>query len=119
MFKVKERNITSVEPYEYLPVTEDEKYVLGEALVMSETVTKCGASERPTHICMGEVHGATVPVMPVLTTTRFEVPYTAKPAVGAVVTLADDAMQITDTAGGAFAVTGVSEVTKTAFGYFK
>ena len=119
MFKVKERNITSVEPLEYLAVTEGEEYALGEALKFGEAATKCGASEKPTHICMGKKHMGNIPAMPVLATTRFEVPYSEKPAVGDAVQLSEDALQVTAATGGAFAVTGVSEVTKTAFGYFR
>jgi len=48
MFKVKDRQITGVEPFEYLPVTEGEDYELGEALTLGETgATKCAADEKP------------------------------------------------------------------------
>lgn len=119
MFKVKDRDITSVEPLDYLAVTEGEEYALGEALKFGETATKCGISEKPTHICMGKKYMGNVPAMPVLATTRFEVPYTEKPNVGDAVQLSEDATQVMATTGGAFTVTGVNEETKTAFGYFR
>ena len=46
MFQVKDRMITSVEPFVHLPVTEGEIYTVGEALVMQEKATKCGETER-------------------------------------------------------------------------
>ena len=119
MFKVKDRQITGVEPFEYLPVTEGEVYELGEALTLGETgATKCAAGEKPGYICMGPSDGTVVPVMPVLATTRFEVPYTAKPALGAVVTLGADALTVTATTGGAFRVTDIDEAAGTVCGYF-
>lgn len=119
MFKVNDRQITSVEPFEYLPVTEGEKYELCEALKMGETATKCGVAEKPTHICMGPSDGVVVPAMPVVDTTRFEAPYTAEPAIGAAVKIDATGLQVTAEAGGAFTVTHVNEEKKVAYGYFK
>lgn len=119
MFKVKDRQITSVEPFEYLPVTEGEEYALGEALTLGEGATKCAANAKPGYICMGPSDGTVVPAIPVLATTRFEVPYDAKPAVGAAVTLGADALTVTATTGGAFTVTAVDEAAGTVTGYFK
>ena len=119
MFQVKDRMITSVEPFVHLPVTEGEIYAVGEALVMQEKATKCGETERPTHICMGTGDGKTLPAMPVLDTTRFEVPYTALPAVGATVTLALDGLQVTATDGGTFTIVSVDTEAHTVTGYFK
>lgn len=120
MFKVKDRQITSVEPFEYLPMKEGETYSLGEALTLGETgATKCAADAKPGYICMGPSDGTVVPAIPVLATTRFEVPYDAVPAIGAEVTLGADAVTVTATAGGAFTVTAVDEAAGTAVGYFK
>ena len=119
MFKVKDRQIAGVEPFEYLPVTAGEVYELGEALTLEEAgATKCAAGEKPGYICMGPSDGTVVPVIPVLATTRFEVPYDAKPALGAAVTLGADAVTVTATTGGAFTVTAVDEAAGTAIGYF-
>lgn len=119
MFKVNDRQITNVEPFEYLPATEGEAYELGEALTFGEAVTKCAAGERPDYICMGPTDGVVVPVMPVLATTRFEVPYDEVPAIGATVTLGAEALTVTAATGGAFTVTHVNEEKKVAYGYFK
>ena len=121
MFKVKDRQNSCVEPFEFLPATEGEVYALGEALVFGEKVTKCGATKTPTHICMGPGDGTVVPVMPVLKTTRFEVPYSVtKPAVGTVVTLDGTAMMVTNvTTDGVFTVTDIDEADGTVCGYFK
>lgn len=119
MFKVKDRLITSVEPFHYKPVTDGEVYTLGEALKGEAAVTKCGAAEKPVYICMGPAAGGIVPVLSVLATTRFAVEYTEKPTVGDVVTLDTDALQVTATTGGAFTVTGIDEEKGIAFGYFK
>ena len=120
MFKVKDRQITGVEPFEYLPVTEGEGYELGEALTYTDAVTKCAATARPTHICMGPGDVSVMPVMPVLATTRFEVPYTAEPTVGTVVTLHTDGLQVTDTTtSGVFTVTDIDEEKGTVCGFFK
>lgn len=120
MFQVKERQIGSVEPIEWLPAKASETYQIGEALVMTDSVTKCGATARPTHICAGAAGEKGVPAIPVLATTRFEVPYTAKPAVGKAVTLHTDGMQVTATeTSGVFTVTSVDEAAGTARGYFR
>ncbi len=119
MFQVKDRMITSVEPFAYLPVTEGEIYTVGEALMMQEKATKCGEAEKPTHICMGAGDGEKVPAMPVLDTTRFEVPYTALPTVGAKVMLALDGLQVTAAEGGAFTIVSVDTEAHTVTGYFR
>ena len=119
MFKVKDRQNSCVEPFEFLPATDGEEYKLGEALTYEDKVTKCGATVKPTHICMGPGDGVVVPVMPVLATTRFEVPYDAVPAVGAEVTIGAEGLTVTATTGGKFTVTDVNEAAGTACGYFK
>ena len=119
MFRIKDRQITSVEPLVYLPMTEGEAYALGEALTMGETAAKCAAAERPTHICAGEATAKGLPAIPVLATTRFEAEYTEKPAIGAAVQLHTDGLQVTAAEGGAFTVATVDEEAKTATGYFR
>lgn len=121
MFKIHDRRITANEPYEYLPVTASEVYEVGEALVMTGgKATKCGATAKPTHICMGVSDGETVPAIPVLATTRFEVEYTAKPTAGTVVTLHTDGLQVTaTTSSGVFAVEFVDEANQTVIGCFR
>ena len=118
MIRVKDRQITSVEPIVWLPVTEGEVYEGGEALTMGATATKCAASERPTHLCVGPATGKGVPAIPVLATTRFEADYDAVPAVGEAVTLGADATTVTATAGGAFTVATVDEDAAVCTGYF-
>ena len=118
MFKVKDRQITGVEPFEYLPVTSGEVYELGEALTYVSKATKCAAGSRPTHICMGPGDGTVVPAMPVLATTRYVVPYTEAPAVGTKVQLGATGLAVTATTGGAFRVTDIDEAAGTVCGYF-
>lgn len=67
MFKVKDRQITGVEPFEYLPVTSGEVYELGEALTYVSKATKCAAGSRPTHICMGPGDGILIIVLNIIT----------------------------------------------------
>ena len=50
MFKVKDRQNSCVEPFEFLPAKDSEVYALGEALSYTDKVTKCGATAKPTHI---------------------------------------------------------------------
>lgn len=119
MIRVKDRQITSVEPIVWLPAEDGVTYEGGMALNMGLAAAKCGAAERPTHLCVGPATGKGVPAIPVLATTRFEADYDAKPAVGAVVTLGADANTVTATTGGAFTVVTVDEEAQTATGYFK
>lgn len=121
MFTFYDNQITSSEPFEYVPVTGAETYEVGEALKMSGgKATKCGATDKPVYICMGKGDGNRVPVVPVLATRRYEVPYTAKPTVGTKVTLHTDGLQVTaTTASGVFEITSINEAEGTATGYFK
>ena len=120
MFKVKDRQNSCVEPFEFLPAKDSEGYALGEALSYTDKVTKCGATEKPTHICMGPADAGVVPVMPVLATTRFEAPYDAKPAAGTAVTLGTTAESVTaTTTNGVFTVTDVDEAAGVCCGYFR
>lgn len=120
MFKVKDRQITSVEPFLYKPETASETYEAGEALTGEANVTKCGATVKPDYICVGAAKDGVVPVIPVLATTCFCAPYTAKPTVGTKVTLHTDGLQVTaTTTSGVFTVTEVDEDKGVACGYFK
>lgn len=119
MFKIHHREIDNVEPFLLLPITEGETYSRGEALKLAEgKATICGAAELPEYICVGPCDALYVPAFPVHKTTVFEAEYTAKPAVGAKVTLHTDGLQVTATAGGAFEVLGVDETAQTATGKF-
>lgn len=120
MFKVKDRQNSCVEPFEFLPAKSGEVYALGEALTYTDEVTKCAETAKPTHICMGPGDGNVVPVMPVLATTRFEAPYDAKPTAGTAVTLGTTAESVTaTTASGVFTVTDVDEAAGVCCGFFK
>lgn len=121
MFKVSSRVIADVEPFKVLPKKSGETYTVGEALTLTAGgATKCGATELPQYICIGQGDSNGLVCMPVLTTTEFEVEYTAAPTVGTKVTLHTDGMQVTNTAtGGVFAVVSVDTATGTAKGYFR
>lgn len=119
MIRVKDRQITSVEPIVYLPAADGVEYTGGMALTMGATAAKCAAGERPTHLCVGPATGKGVPAIPVLATTRFEADYDAKPAVGADVQLNAAADGVTATTGGAFTVATVDEDAQVCTGYFK
>ena len=120
MFKVKDRQNSCVEPFEFLTEKDSEVYPLGAALSSTDKVTKCGATEKPTHICMGPADAGVVPVMPVLATTRFEVPYDAKPTAGTAVTLGAAGLSVTaTTTSGVFTVTDVDEAAGVCCGFFK
>lgn len=119
MIRVKDRQITSVEPIVFLPAAEGVEYEGGMALNMGATAAKCGEAERPTHLCVGPATGKGVPAIPVLGTTRFEADYAAAPAVGAAVKLGADAKTVTAATGGAFTVVSVDEDAAVCTGYFK
>ena len=110
MFKVKDRQNSCVEPFEFLPAKSGEVYALGEALTYTNEVTKCA----------GPGDGNVVPVMPVLATTRFVAPYDAKPTAGTAVTLGTTAESVTaTTTNGVFTVTDVDEAAGVCCGFFK
>ena len=110
MFKVKDRQNSCVEPFEFLPAKDSEVYTLGEALTYTDKVTKCGATAKPTHICMGPADAGVVPVMP----------YDAKPTIGTAVTLGTAAESVTaTTTSGVFTVTDVDEANGVCCGFFK
>ncbi|MEA5058258.1 MAG: hypothetical protein VB047_11985 [Anaerotignum propionicum] len=121
MFKVSSREIADIEPFKILPKKSGETYTVGEALTLASAgVTKCGATEIPQYICIGQGDENGLVCIPVLTTTEFEVGYTAAPTVGTKVTLHTDGLQVTaTTTSGVFAVVSVNASTGKARGYFK
>ncbi len=121
MFKVSSRVIADIEPFKILPKKSGETYTIGEALTLTSTgVTKCGATELPQYICVGQGDDNGLVCMSVLTTTEFEVGYTVAPTVGTKVTLNTDGLLVTDTTtGGVFAVVSVDTETWKTRGYFR
>jgi len=121
MFKVSSRVIADVEPFQVLSKKLGETYTVGEALTLtSGGVTKCGATELPQYICVGQGDDNGLVCMPVLTTTEFEVEYIAAPTIGTKVTLHTDGLQVTaTTTSGIFAVVNVDTVAGKARGYFR
>lgn len=121
MFKIYNANVADTEVIEYLPGKNLEAITLGEALTISDQgLTKCAATDRPQYICRGPKNeNGLIPVSPVMESTRYEVPYTAKPAVGKKVTLHSDGLQITSTTtSGVFLVESVDATPGTAIGRF-
>lgn len=121
MFEVFDRTIADVTPFYTHPAKTAEVFALGEALKLSaEGLTKCAPTEVPDYICMGPISEGQLPVQPVQTTTQYEVAYSAKPNLGAKVTLHTDGQKVTATAtAGVFLVTKVIEEAGKARGYFK
>lgn len=92
------------EPFKYLPITADEAYTKGEALVVtSGKVTKCGATTVPQYICQKTIAANAedlVPCVPVRETDEYEVYSTATiaaTALGGKVTLHTDGLSVTAT----------------------
>jgi hypothetical protein len=121
MFKVSSRVIADIEPFKVLPKKSGETYTVGEALTLTSSgVTKCGATELPQYVCIGQGDENGLVCMPVLSTTEFEVEYTVAPTVGTLVTLHTDGLQVTNTAtSGVFAVVSVDTAAGKAKGYFR
>ena len=121
MFKVSSRAIADMEPFVILQKKSGENYSTGEALALSSVgVTKCGATEMPQYICIGQGDDNGLVCMPVLTTTEFEAEYTTAPTVGTMVTLHTDGLKVTNTTqNGVFAVVSVDTAKGTARGYFR
>ena len=121
MFKVHDANVADTEVHTYLPGKNSETITYGEALTISDQgLTKCAATDRPQYIWRGpNIENGLIPVSPVMESTRYEVPYTAKPAVGKKVTLHSDGLQITSTTtSGVFLVESVDATPGTAIGRF-
>lgn len=121
MFKIHNANVADTEVLMYLPGKNLEAIAMGEALTYKSTgLEKCAATDRPQYICRGPANeDGLYPVGAVMESTRYEVPYQAKPTVGTKVTLHTDALQVTATAtNGVFLVERVDEVKGTAIGRF-
>ena len=95
-----------------VPVTAGEEYCIGEALVInSGKATKCGATAKPTHMCVRDQAAdreENVLVYPISSTMVFETRFTEVPTsvnVGDKVTVANDGLGITATTDG-----GVCEI---------
>ena len=113
MFKLVGTLVQGAEPYKYLPVTVDEVFARGEALVVtSGLLTKCAATVTPTYIAAAAAvaNNGPLPVFPVRETDEYSVPCTAQVAAtgtGGVVTLHTTGLSVTGTAGsGVFRLTG-------------
>lgn len=99
MFKIHHRLIGSVEPLEHLAGTAG--LVPGSAAKYAGgSLTKCGATEKPTHIVAGPEENGLYAAIPVLTSTVFETQAsetTAAGLIGSAVTLTEDADGVTAT----------------------
>lgn len=121
MFKIHNANVADTEVLMYLPGKTSETIVIGEALTYKDTgLEKCAATDRPQYICRGPANDdGLYPVGSVMESTKYEVPYSAKPTVGKKVTINEDGLQITATdTNGVFLVESVDEVNGTAIGRF-
>lgn len=125
MFKIAKRDVADVNPHIYLEGKTEETIVLGEALKLaSGKLTKAGASDEVTHICMGVANDeGLIPVMAVHPTDYFETTSTATvapTAVGTAVTLHTDGLTVTATAGGPFVIdeTDGATTNSTVIGHF-
>ena len=105
LVKILNGRINQGEPVR-LPSTAGETYTCGEALVIKNgTLTKCGASEVPTHMCCEDYvapasDNRDIVAEPVSADMIFEAPFSAAPAsvkTGAKVTIGADGLQITAT----------------------
>lgn len=100
-FLLKISDIPATPPIEYLPATEEETYIVGEALkIASGAVTKAGATDTPTYICAGQPLGIGVPVYRVQKTQTYDTTLAAEGAalkIGDKVTLHTDGLQVTAT----------------------
>ena len=88
----------------YVPATAGEEFAVGEALVMkSGAASKCGATTKPTMVCVGKVQDGSVPVVSVQDYMVFGTTLSAAPADGTTIkpgdklTLSAEAMQVTAT----------------------
>lgn len=99
------QNGQNAEHYVDMPAKKGEDYSIGEALVVKDgVVTKCGATEKPTHICgtteLGKKEGETVACYPIFESYEFETTLTADGKnlkVGDKVTLDVAALNVTAT----------------------
>jgi len=131
LFELASKLHGSTAPFEYLPGTDGEAYVLGEALALSGgKLTKCGATAVPEFICQKTVTASTpanarIPVMRVTAEQEFETKFAAAPTginAGNAVTIHTDGLFVTATTeGGVFKVSkmlGTAQDSRVR-GYFK
>lgn len=101
------------ETYVNLPAKKNEAYAIGEALkIDGGFATKCGATEKPTHICgttqKAEAGDASVACYPIFESYEFKVSVNGDPKslkVGDKVTIHTDGLQVTTTTA-----SGVAEI---------
>ena len=103
-FKLYQMDTGITPPIDYVPATANEVFTVGEALVMKAgAASKCGATTKPTFVCVGPAENGNVPVMQVQDYMVFGTTLSAAPAEGATIkpgdklTLSTDAMQVTAT----------------------
>lgn len=103
-FKLYQMDTGITPPIDYVPATAGEEFTVGEALVMKAgAASKCGATTKPTLVCMGPAENGNVPVMHVQDYMAFGTTLSAAPAEGATIkpgdklTLSADALQVTAT----------------------
>ncbi len=104
LIRIRHGRINQGEPMK-LPVTANESYVFGEALVLTNgKVTMAGSTNKPAYIAgenlMASQNATHVLVYPIDPAMEFECPVSAAPAnlkVGDKVTLTTDAMGVTAT----------------------
>lgn len=109
MFTVYKRDVADVEPTVYLPGAAD--LALGSAAVLTAgSLAKAGTAVKPDYIILGGQRAdGTYPAARVQPTTVYAAPCSAAEAAaaGTKVTMDADALGVTATSGGAFAVEGV------------
>ena len=103
-FKLYTMDVGKTPPIDYVPATEGEAFTVGEALVMKTgAASKCGATTKPTHVCVGVVVNGNVPVVRVQDYMVFGTTLSAAPTEDATIkpgdklTLSADALQVTAT----------------------
>lgn len=114
MFKIHAKDDMGKAPMLELPTTASESYKYGEALVLSAgKLTKCGATTRPTYICMKDYDAPesdpeVIPVIRVNENIIFRTRNSAALSaveIGSKVTLDADALKVTATTA-----SGVAEI---------
>lgn len=110
-FKPFQSDIISTTPFEFLPQKAGEAYEVGELLKLADgAITKASGTDIPEYVCQQQAtgeDGKLLAVYKIPQTMSFET--TASAAIGSValgskVTISDDGMEVTATAGGAATV---------------
>lgn len=103
-FKLYTMDVGKTPPIDYVPATEGEAFVLGEALVMKAgAASKCGATTKPTFVCVGVAVNGNVPVVRVQDYMVFGTTLSAAPADDATIkagdklTISAEGLQVTAT----------------------